>query len=78
MTRKRFEKKMMAVGVSRNAARMMAGRRPPPFPYDQWLSVCRLGVAFKLFGGACLDAWTALSNLLRAARFACGEVPKNE
>lgn len=78
MTRKRFEKKMMAIGVSRNATRLMANRRPTRFTYDQWLYACRLGVAFRLSGGAFLSAGTALRNLLQAARFACGEVPKDE
>lgn len=78
MTRKRFEKKMMAAGVSRNAARVLARRCPLFFTYDQWFSCCHLGVVFRSFGRYCLRVGDALSDLFPAAEFACGEVSQNE
>lgn len=78
MTRKRFEKKMMAAGVSRDAARVLARRRPSLFTYDQWFSCLHLGVAFRSFGRYCLRVGAAFSDLLRTAEFACGEVSQNE
>ncbi len=78
MTRKRFEKKMMAAGASRNAAKVLARRRPSLFTYDQWFSLCHLGVVFKVFGKACRRAGFALRDLLLATAFSCGEVPQDE
>ncbi len=78
MTRKRFEKKMMAAGVSRNDARVLARRRPLLSTYDQWFSYCHLCIVCGAFGKACRRAGFALRNLLLAVAFDCGEVPRDE
>ncbi len=67
MTRKRFVKKLMALGFSRNVAQAMADQRPSSVPYDRWLLCCTvviscgwLAKALRMVAMAVTDAFEAL------------------
>ena len=81
MTRKRFEKKLMGLGYSRNRAQALASSRPSFLTYEHWLGLCSTPALIGTLVCSIASMAKALlgfSSAVTLIGHACREVPKNE
>lgn len=81
MTRKRFEKKLMGFGYSRNKAQTLASNRPSFLTYEHWFGLCSTPALIGTLAcsiASMAKAFFDLSSVTARISHACREVSMDE